>query len=114
MSVDIGGALTRACIKNVFLLVHPEDRLAPCLVELSLTRLCMYCYHNSINFNVSFFDQFGIFRYRTSAYHARQTIIMHVLFKVMASVHASEQFWNGKCSHCPVGPFWNILKWQKN
>ena len=23
------------------------------------------------------------------------------------SVHVSERFWNGKRSHCPVGPFWN-------
>ena len=28
---------------------------------------------------------------------------------MMTSVHASERFWNGKRSHCPVGPFWNIL-----
>ena len=28
------------------------------------------------------------------------------------SAHASERFWNGKRSHCPVGPFWNVLKRQ--
>ena len=28
---------------------------------------------------------------------------------MMTSVHASEWFWNGKRSHCPVGPFWNVL-----
>ena len=52
-------------------------------------------------------DQFAIFRYRTSVYCAGQTIIMNMLFRVMASAHVSEQFWNDKRSHCPVGPFWN-------
>ena len=40
-------------------------------------------------------------------YRAGQTIIMRALFRVMAIVPASEWFWNGKRSHCPVGPFWN-------
>ena len=52
-------------------------------------------------------DQFSIFRYHTLVYHACQTIIMRALFRVMASSHASEQFWTSKCSHCPVEPFRN-------
>ena len=32
---------------------------------------------------------------------------MRVLYSVMASAHALERFWNGKRSHCTVGPFWN-------
>ena len=28
------------------------------------------------------------------------------------TTHASERFWNGKRSHCPVGPFWNVLERQ--
>ena len=64
-------------------------------------------FHNSINLNVSSSDQFTIFVYRTSAYHAGQIIIMRALFRVMASAHSSERFWNGRRSHCPIGPFWN-------
>ena len=44
--------------------------------------------------------------------YAHQTIIMHAIFRIMASAHVLEQFWNGKHSHCPVGPFWNILERQ--
>ena len=54
--------------------------------------------HNSINFNISSSDQFAIFRYHTSAYHAHQTIIMHELY----SAHALKLFWNSKRSYCTV------------
>ena len=30
----------------------------------------------------------------------------------VTSAHASERFWNGKRSHCPVGMFWTILERQ--
>ena len=30
----------------------------------------------------------------------------------VTSAHASELFWNGKRSHCQVGPFWNVLERQ--
>ena len=30
----------------------------------------------------------------------------------VTSAHASERFWNGKRSHCQVGPFWNVLEQQ--
>ena len=93
------------------LLVHPEDRSGAKLPPNSLsTKLSLL--HNSINFNISSSDQFTIFKYCTSAYHACQTIIVRAIYSVMASAHALERFWNGKRSHCTVGPFWNILERQ--
>ena len=105
MGVDIGRVLTRAFIKMYFISAPRGPigtQLPPRSHGAKLSSL-----HNSINFNISSSDQFAIFRYRTSAYHARQTIIMHALYSVMASAHALERFWNSKRSHCMVGPFWN-------
>ena len=88
------GALTRAFIKCIFISA-PRG-----LIGAKLSSL-----HNSINFNIYSSNQFAIFRYRTSVYHARQTIIMRTLYSVMANAHALERFC--KHSHCTVGPFWN-------
>ena len=94
MGVDIGGALTRAFIKNIFLLVHPDDRSAPSSLQAPSAASCPRFKTQSTSISLLPTNSPSLDIALQRSMHAK-TIVMRVLYSVMASAHALERFWNG-------------------